>query len=120
MNFMENPVSSLENNGKMTESQLTIAVALVTELISIGFLALVPHDVLLVNVCPFFLVSKPGQLDQWRCIADVKKGHQHQSCAADPVHMTCLLIPQVRPGHKYSISPWEMIHLPGGDNAAGR
>jgi hypothetical protein len=27
-----------------------------------------------------------------------------------------LLIPQVRPTHKYPISPWEMIHPPGGDN----
>jgi hypothetical protein len=27
-----------------------------------------------------------------------------------------LLIPQVRPAHKYPISPWEMIHPPGGDN----
>jgi hypothetical protein len=28
-----------------------------------------------------------------------------------------MLIPQVRPARKYPISPWEMIHLPGGDNA---
>jgi hypothetical protein len=28
-----------------------------------------------------------------------------------------LLIPQVRPEHKYPNSPWEMIHPPGGDNA---
>jgi hypothetical protein len=28
-----------------------------------------------------------------------------------------VLIPQVRPAHKYPISPWEMIHPPGGDNA---
>jgi hypothetical protein len=28
-----------------------------------------------------------------------------------------MLIPQVRPAHKYPISPWEMIHPPGGDNA---
>jgi hypothetical protein len=28
-----------------------------------------------------------------------------------------LLIPQVRLVHKYPISPWEMIHLPVGDNA---
>jgi hypothetical protein len=28
-----------------------------------------------------------------------------------------LLIPQVRPAHKYPISPWEMIHLPVGGNA---
>jgi hypothetical protein len=27
-----------------------------------------------------------------------------------------LLIPQVRPALKYPISPWEMIHPPGGDN----
>jgi hypothetical protein len=27
-----------------------------------------------------------------------------------------VLIPQVRPAHKYPISPWEMIHPPGGDN----
>jgi hypothetical protein len=26
---------------------------------------------------------------------------------------TWVLIPQVRPARKYSISPWEMIHLPG-------
>jgi hypothetical protein len=28
-----------------------------------------------------------------------------------------VLIPQVRPAHKYPNSPWEMIHPPGGDNA---
>jgi hypothetical protein len=28
-----------------------------------------------------------------------------------------VLIPQVRSAHKYPISPWEMIHPPGGDNA---
>jgi hypothetical protein len=31
-----------------------------------------------------------------------------------------VLIPQVRSAHKYPISPWEMIHLPGGDYAVGR
>jgi hypothetical protein len=69
----------------MTESQLTIAVAFVTELISLGALALVPHGVLIMNVCTLFLVAKPGQPDQWRCIADVKKVHQMKACAADPV-----------------------------------
>jgi hypothetical protein len=57
-------------------------------LISLGVLALVPQGVLLVNMCPLFLVAKPGQPYQWRCIADMKKGHQNQSCAADPVHIT--------------------------------
>jgi hypothetical protein len=32
-------------------------------------------------------------------------------------HQKELLIPQVRPAHKYPNSPWEMIHPPGGDNA---
>jgi hypothetical protein len=62
----------------MTVSQLTIVVAFVTELISLGVLYLVPHGVLLMNVCPLFLVAKPGQPYQWRCIADMKKGHQNQ------------------------------------------
>jgi hypothetical protein len=31
-----------------------------------------------------------------------------------------MVIPQVRPAYKYPIPPWEMIHLPRGDNAVGR
>jgi hypothetical protein len=54
MNFMDTPVPVLEVNGKMNESHLTIAVAFVTELISLGVLDLVPHGVLLMNVCPLF------------------------------------------------------------------
>jgi hypothetical protein len=52
------------------------------------------------NVCPLFLVAKPGQPDQWRCIAEKNKGHQNQPCAADPVHMTCPedILPRVYPG----------------------
>jgi hypothetical protein len=61
MNFMETPVPVLEENGKMTDSQLTIAVAFVNELISLGVLALVPHVVLRMNVCPLFSIAKPGQ-----------------------------------------------------------
>jgi hypothetical protein len=45
----------------MTESWLKIAVAFVSELISLGVQALVPHGVLLVNVCPLFSVAKPGK-----------------------------------------------------------
>jgi hypothetical protein len=89
MNFMETSLPVLEENDNMTESQLTIAVAFVAELISLRVLALVPHGVLLMKVCPIFLVAKPGQPDQWRCIADMKNGHQNKSCAADPLHMTC-------------------------------
>jgi hypothetical protein len=46
----ETTVPVLEENGKMTESKLTIVVAFVTELINIGVLALGPHGVRLMNV----------------------------------------------------------------------
>jgi hypothetical protein len=100
MNFMETPAPILEENGKITESQLAIAVAFVTELISLGVLDLVPQGVLLINVCPLFLVAKPGQPDQWRCISYMHKGYQNKSCTADPVHMTCPedILPRIYPG----------------------
>jgi hypothetical protein len=89
MNFTKIPEPGLEENAKITESQLKVAVAFVSELISLGVLALIPKYVLLLNLCLPFLVAKPGPPDQWRCVADTKKGHQNQACAADPVHMTC-------------------------------
>jgi hypothetical protein len=100
MNFMETPVPVIEENGNMTEIQFKISVAFVTELISLGVIALVPHGVLLMNMCPLFLVVKPGHPEQWRCIADMKKGHQNQSCAADPVHVTFPedILPRMYPG----------------------
>jgi hypothetical protein len=82
MNFLDTPNPGLEENGKVTETQLKIAVDSVTELISLGVLALLPRGVLLLNECPLFLVAKPGQPDQWRCIADTNKGNHHQSCEA--------------------------------------
>jgi hypothetical protein len=54
MSSMDTPVPIMVENGKMTESQLTIAVAFVNELISLGVLDLVPHGVLLMNMCPLF------------------------------------------------------------------
>jgi hypothetical protein len=41
-------------------------------------------------------------------------------CDLTYASLIMLLIPQVRPAHKYPISPWEMIHPPGGDNAVCR
>jgi hypothetical protein len=68
MNFMDTPVPVLEENGKITDSQLTIAVAFVTELIRLGVIALVPYGVMIMNVCLLFLVAKPVKPDHWRCI----------------------------------------------------
>jgi hypothetical protein len=64
---------------------------------------MVPHGILLMNVCPIFLVAKPGksgQPEQWICIADMNKGHQNQSCAEELVHMTFneYILPRVYPG----------------------
>jgi hypothetical protein len=87
MNFMKTPEPGLEENVKMTESQLKIVVDFVSGLISLGILALIPKSFLLLNSCPLFMVPKPVQPDQWRRIADMKKGHQNQACT-DPVHMT--------------------------------
>jgi hypothetical protein len=114
MNFMETPAPGLEENSKMTESRFTIAVAFVTELISLGVLALVPHGVLLMNVCPLFLVTKPGEPDQWRCIAGIKKGHQNQLCAAYPVYMTFPedILPWMYPGGFSSvIDASKFVHM---------
>jgi hypothetical protein len=36
---------------------------------------------------------------------------------ADDISSQEVLIPQVRPAHKYPNSPWETIQPPGGDNA---
>jgi hypothetical protein len=38
-------------------------------------------------------------------------------CYVSAISKRFVLIPQVRPAQKYPISPWEMIHLPVGDNA---
>jgi hypothetical protein len=43
----------------------------------------------------------------WERLADLKE--------SNPVEVS-MLIPKVSLAHKYPISPWEMIHPPGGDN----
>jgi hypothetical protein len=81
---------------------------------SLGVLDLVPQGVLFVNVFPLLLVAKPGQPDQWICISEMKKVHQHQSCAADPVHMTCPedILPRMYPGVFSSvIDAYKFFHM---------
>jgi hypothetical protein len=62
----------------MTESQLKIAVAFVTELISLGVLALVPHGVLLVNVYPLLSF-------QTRTIRPVEMHFRHEEGIPKPI-----------------------------------
>ena len=40
------------------------------------------------NNFPLFLVPKPGQPDEFLCIADGKTGGQNNACVADPCQMT--------------------------------
>jgi hypothetical protein len=70
MNFMEPPPPSLIPNTVMTEDELATAGRFVDELIRLEVVG--PHDAAILNNCPIFVVPKPGQPGQWRCIADGK------------------------------------------------
>ena len=58
------------------------------ELISLKVLCLPLPDTPVVNTFPLFLVTKAGQIGQFRTIADGKQGGQNDVCVADPCHMT--------------------------------
>jgi hypothetical protein len=52
-------------NSPFTREQLAIAENFVDELTTLRVLELVPEGAMLVNTCPLFLVTKPGQPGQW-------------------------------------------------------
>jgi hypothetical protein len=60
------------------------------------------------NICDTFKLPE-GSNERVKRVLDYVTAYQARG--------QVLLIPQVRPAHKYPISPWEMIHLPLGDNA---
>ena len=72
----------------MTDEQLAIAHQFVDELIALGVYERVPPGSAILNNCPLFLVPKPGQPGQWRCIANMKDGGQNEVCVGDPVHLS--------------------------------
>ena len=98
MNFMEAPPPILVANANMSHEELATAVAFIDELISLGVLD--PAIRPLLNTCPLFIVEKPGQPGQYRCIADMKRGLQNDVCVSDPVHLTCPddILPRLYPG----------------------
>jgi hypothetical protein len=55
---------------------------------------------------------------EWSILSKPPIHPRNRGCFANrsnPKDTICLvLIPQVRPAHKYPNSPWEMIHPPGG------
>lgn len=89
MNFMRVPKPSILPNMKMDTDQLALAKKFVDQLISLGVLRSAEQDgVEIVNNFPLFLVPKPGQPGEWRCIADGKSGGQNACCISDPCMMT--------------------------------
>ena len=83
MNFMILPTGDLVLNNDLEGEQLTVAAKFVDQLIDLGVLE--EADTILAN-CPLFCVTKAGQVDEWRPIADMKRGGQNQCCASDPVY----------------------------------
>ena len=83
MNFLILPDGELVLNTKMEGPQLEVAAKFVDQLIELGVLE--EHNAILAN-CPLFCVAKAGQPNEWRPIADMRRGGQNQCIASDPVY----------------------------------
>jgi hypothetical protein len=85
MRFLVDPGTELVENPPLTPEQLEVVCEFVEELRSLGVLR--PATRPLRRVCPLFVVEKPGQKGQWRCIADMKRGGQNACCGLDPIFL---------------------------------
>jgi hypothetical protein len=63
------------------------------------------------------LEDNSTELRELKAFLKKERSEKHGQRSFNPSTRKYLLIPQVRPAHKYLSSPWEMIHPPGGDNA---
>ena len=86
MNFLLDPATGLMENSNMDPEQLETAIKFTDELVELGVLVEMEKSDLKNNF-PLFLVPKPGQPGQWRCIADGKAGGQNDACVSDPMHL---------------------------------
>ena len=86
MNFLSAPSGPLEENSPMTPEGLKVAAAFTDELLDLGVLAPVPKGMKLEAVGPMFCLKKLSQDDQWRVLADMKRGGQNEHIASEPVH----------------------------------
>ena len=84
MNFLKTPEPGLTKNADMTAEQQIAACEFVDELISLGVLRLPPPTRPTLQNAPLFVVPKPGQPGQWRCIADMLRGGQNSCIGNDP------------------------------------
>jgi hypothetical protein len=85
MNFLIEPSGALELNSEMDEAQLDVAARFVDELVALGVLVEATEN-LRANG-PLFLVPKPGQPGEWRCISDMKRGGQNACMGKDPTFL---------------------------------
>jgi hypothetical protein len=85
MNFLVQPSGHLEFNSEMDEQQLEVASQFVDELISLGVLVEATEP--LQANGPLFLVPKPGQPGEWRCISDMKRGGANACMGKDPTFL---------------------------------
>ena len=61
-------------NSEMDVSGLEAAREFVNELVTLGVFREIDNGLRILANAPLFVVPKPGQPGQWRCIADMKKG----------------------------------------------
>jgi hypothetical protein len=85
MRFLIDPGEELVPNPPLTPEQLEVVCLFVDELQALGVIR--PATRPLRRVCPLFVVPKPGQPGQWRCIADMKRGGQNGCCGLDPIFL---------------------------------
>lgn len=88
MNFMETPTPGLVANQELKGEALTTAIKFTDDLVNLNVLRRATTQDEVVNNFPLFLVPKPGQPDEYRCIADGKAGGQNDVCVGDPCQMT--------------------------------
>ena len=89
MNFMKVPPPGLVANQDLDPIQLRLAIDFVEELIGLGIVKRAASEgVVILNNLPLFLLPKPGQPNEYRCIADGKRGGQNDNCVPDPCMMT--------------------------------
>ncbi|MGL5812711.1 MAG: hypothetical protein ACRCYW_05175, partial [Aeromonas sp.] len=85
MRFLIDPGDEIVPNPALTPEQIEVVCTFVEELKALGVVR--PATRKLRRVCPLFVVPKPGQPGQWRCIADMKKGGQNDCCGLDPIFL---------------------------------
>ena len=104
MRFLVDPGEELVPNPPLTDEQVKVVGEFVDELESLGIVR--EADKPLRRVCPIFVVPKPGQPGQWRCIADMKAGGQNPCCSLDPIYLPSSkdILPQLYTGGWTSVA----------------